>query len=80
MRNINYDIVVADYHLPGVNGLEFLNRIKANFPDTIEILTTSFADRKFAAEAKDAGIRDVIQKPFSAVALSMHLSQLLENQ
>ena len=80
LRNINYDIIVADYDLPGLNGLEFLNRIKSNFPDTIEILTTSFADRNLVEDAKEAGIRDVIQKPFSAVALIMHLSQTLENQ
>ena len=80
LRHVNYDIIVADYDLPGLNGLELLNRIKENFPDTIEILTASFANRKLAGEAKDAGIRDVIQKPFSALALTMHLSQILENQ
>jgi CheY-like chemotaxis protein len=80
LRNVNYDIIVADYDLPGLNGLEFLNRIKTSFPDTIEILTTPFADRKLVEDAKEAGIRDVIQKPFSAVALIMHLSQTLESQ
>ena len=78
LRSFNYDIIVADYNLPGLNGLEFLNRVKANFPDTIEILTTSFADRKLIEDAKEAGIRDVIQKPFSAVAFIIHLSQIFE--
>ena len=78
LQNINYDIIVADYDLPGLNGLEFLNRIKANFPDTMEILTTSSSDRKLVEEAKAAGIKDVMQKPFSAVALIMHLTPIFE--
>ena len=78
LKSFNYDIIVADYNLPGLNGLEFLNRIKANFPDTIEVLTTALADKKLVENAKEAGIRDVIQKPFSAVALIMHLSQIFE--
>jgi len=78
LQNDIYDIIIADYYLPGRNGLEFLNHVKSNFSKTIEILTTSYGDRKLVEEAKRAGIRDVIQKPFSAETLVLHLSQLLE--
>ena len=78
LQNDTYDIIVADYYLPEPNGLEFLNHVKSNFPNTIEVLTTSHGDKKLVEEAKKAGIRDVIQKPFSAVALIMHLSQIFE--
>ena len=79
LQNETYDIIIADYYLPGlINGLEFLNLVKSNFPKTIEILTTCYGDRKLVEEAKEAGIRDVIQKPFSAVTLILHLLQLCE--
>ncbi len=80
LQNDTYDIIIADYYLPGSNGLEFLNHIKSNFSKTIEILTTFYGDRKLVEEAKEAGIRDVIQKPFSAETLVLHLSQLLEKE
>ena len=80
LQNDTYDIIIADYYLPELNGLEFLNHVKSNFPKTIEILTTSYGDRKLVEEAKEAGIRDVIQKPFSAVTLVLHLSQIFEKE
>ncbi len=80
LQNDTYDIIIADYYLPGPNGLEFLNHVKSNFSKTIEILTTFYGDRKLVEEAKEAGIRDVIQKPFSAETLVLHLSQLLEKE
>ena len=80
LQNDTYDVIIADYYLPGSNGLEFLNHIKSNFSKTIEILTTFYGDRKLVEEAKEAGISDVIQKPFSAETLVFHLSQLLEKE
>lgn len=78
LRNDTYDIIIADYHLPGLNGLEFLIHIKSNFPKTIEILTTSYGDNKLVEETQKAGIRRVLQKPFSADTLILHLSHLIE--
>ena len=78
LRKDAYDIIIADYHLPGLNGLEFLIHVKSNFKKIIEILTTSHSDSKIAEEAQKAGIRHVIQKPFSAETLILHLSHLLE--
>lgn len=78
LRTDAYDIIIADYHLPGLNGLEFLIHVKSNFPKTIEILTTSYGDITHVEAIKKAGIREVIQKPFSAETLILHLSRLLE--
>jgi DNA-binding NtrC family response regulator len=80
LRKNTYDIIIADYHLPGLNGLEFLIHVKSNFKKTIEILTTSYSNRKYIKEAQKAGIRNVIQKPFSAETLILHLSHLLEKE
>ena len=80
LRKDNYDIIIADYHLPGLNGLEFLIHVKSNFKKTIEILTTSYSDSKYIEEAKKAGIRNVIRKPFSAETLILHLILLLEKE
>ncbi len=34
LQNDTYDIIIADYYLPGPNGLEFLNHVKSNFSKT----------------------------------------------
>ena len=78
LQNETYDIIISDYYFSGPNGLEFLNDVKSNFPKTIKILTTSYGDRKLVEAAKEAGISDVIQKPFSAETLMLHLLHLLE--
>jgi two-component system response regulator HydG len=78
LKNDTYDIIIADYNLPGLNGLEFLNQVKSSFPKTIEILTTSYGDRKVVRGARKAGINDIILKPYSAVALITHLTRFFE--
>ncbi|MHC4459678.1 MAG: response regulator [Planctomycetota bacterium] len=80
LKNDTYDIIIADYNLPGLNGLEFLNQVKSSFPKTIEILTTAYDDRKVVKVAKEAGIKDIILKPYSAVALITHLTRLYEKE
>ena len=78
LQNDPYDVIIADYYLPGLNGLELLNIVKSIYPNTAGILTSSYGDRKLLEEAKEAGIRDVIQKPFSADTLVSHLTRLFE--
>ena len=80
LRKDNYDIIIADYHLPGLNGLEFLIHVKSNFKKTLAILTTSHGDSRIAEEAQKGGIRNVIRKPFSAETLIFHLILLLEKE
>jgi DNA-binding NtrC family response regulator len=78
LHNDAYDIIIADYHLSGINGLELLNIVKLHHPKTTRILTTGYDNGKLVEEAKAAGIRDVLKKPFSADTLVSHLLQLFE--
>ena len=43
-----YDIIIVDYKLPGLNGIEFLKRIRFAHSDAIKILITAYRrDRQF---------------------------------
>lgn len=65
MRSSRFDLVLTDHELPGETGLQFLKRIRSQFPDTMGILVTGHGDSPEvnAAEARGLVMR-VIAKPY----------------
>ncbi|WP_310895772.1 PAS domain S-box protein [Haloarcula terrestris] len=57
-----YDCIVSDYDMPGTDGLEFLQMIRADAPKFPFILYTGKGSEEIAAEAISAGVTDYIQK------------------
>ncbi|MCM8782716.1 MAG: response regulator [Candidatus Omnitrophica bacterium] len=63
----NFDLIVCDIRLPGINGVETVKRIKErlkalNKPDIPVIFITGYADEEVNAEAQKIG--KLIYKPF----------------
>ena len=75
-----YDIIIVDYRLPGMDGLEFLKRIQDLHPDTMKILITAYGNRELVSEGKRIGIQDFIQTPFTTKIIEGSLSRLIENR
>ena len=64
-----FDLVVTDYKLPGMTGLEFLHaakNINANLP---VIMMTAYGSVESAVDAMKAGASDYVLKPFSLAEL-----------
>jgi two-component system response regulator FlrC len=57
-------VLITDYRLPGMNGLDLLKLALKEIPDLPVIVMTAFADAKLAVEALKAGARDFLIKPF----------------
>ena len=57
-------ILISDYRLPGMTGLDLLNAAKKLAPDLPVVIMSAFADTKLAVEALKAGARDFLIKPF----------------
>lgn len=50
-REKNIKVVLSDQRMPGISGVEFLHRVKAQYPDAVRILFTAFADLPAAEQA-----------------------------
>lgn len=59
----SYDIVVTDFKMPGVDGMEVLKYVKENSPETICIILTGYGTIKNAVEAVKKGAFDYLTKP-----------------
>lgn len=66
----NFDIILADIKMPGMDGLEMHRRIRALNNDAIVIIMTAFASVDTAVQALKDGAFDYVTKPFDPDDLS----------
>jgi len=70
LESKNFDIILADIKMPGMDGLEMHRRIKSLNKDSIVIIMTAFASVSTAVQALKDGAYDYITKPFDPDDLS----------
>ncbi len=69
MTQESYDVLVTDYHMSGMNGIELCERVTAGRPDLPTIVITSFGSMDTAIAALRVGAYDFITKPFETEVL-----------
>lgn len=60
----NYDMAILDIKMPGLSGLELLDRIRESKDDLLVVIMTAEASMKNAVEAMKRGAYDYLTKPF----------------
>ena len=70
LESEDFDIILADIKMPGMDGLEMLRRIKSLNKDAIVIVMTAFATVDTAVKALKDGAYDYVTKPFDPDDLS----------
>jgi len=80
LKNQDYELIIIDYKLPGMDGLEFLKRSQRTHPDAIKVLITAYGSIEVTSEAYRLGVRDIIKKPFTIEAVEESLMRLLKER
>ena len=66
LREEDYDLVLLDAMMPGMSGLEILDRIHDHDADIISVMITGYATVDLAAQAMKQGAHDFLPKPFTS--------------
>ncbi len=74
------DIVLCDVRMPGVNGLEFLERYRATNGRALVIMMSAYEDDEGVIEAMRRGAYDFIGKPFRADQLVLTIRKAVERE
>lgn len=75
VASLNPQLVILDYMLPEMDGLEVLARIKSGFPDTYVIMCSGKGSEEIAVKLMKSGASDYMLKPFN----NQNLLERVEN-
>ncbi len=75
------DLVISDYLMPEMNGIEFLLKVKSLHPYSTRILLTGYADKENAIKAiNEVGLYQYIEKPWDNEELKLIVQNGLERR
>lgn len=74
----DYELVISDVNMPGLDGIGLLEKIKADSPDTAVIMITAFSTTEQAVEAMKHGAYNYISKPFKVDEIKLLIRNAIE--
>jgi DNA-binding NtrC family response regulator len=75
-----YDLIITDLMLPGMGGIELLERVRERFPSVMVIVVTGHATVANAVEAMQKGAHSYIAKPIKLDELRLQVERALEQR
>ena len=79
-REAFFDIALCDVQLPGLDGLQLLERLQRLSPETFVLLITAYATVENAVEAFQRGAHDYLMKPILFDEVLVKLKRLLAHR
>jgi FixJ family two-component response regulator len=80
LQQHDYETIISDVKMPGIDGLELLAQISAVHPDIPTLLITGHGDQAMITQALRAGAYDFIQKPLDRVYFVAALHRALHTR
>ncbi|MBI2501680.1 MAG: sigma-54-dependent Fis family transcriptional regulator [Candidatus Latescibacteria bacterium] len=80
MRVQTYDLVITDYRMDGMNGLEVVAAVKVEFPDTDVMVLTAVGTIGLAVEAMRKGAIDFVEKSNLTEVLPIKVGMAIEHR
>lgn len=79
LKNETPDLIISDFLMPEMNGLEFLREAKKLYPEVSMILLTAYADKENAIKTiNEIGVYKYIEKPWDNDDLIMNIKNGIE--
>ncbi|MCM8734365.1 response regulator [Azospirillum sp. A1-3] len=73
-------LVLSDINMPGMSGLDLLERLRVDSPDVPVIMVTAYGDNENRRRALDIGAADLVTKPVDFVALKKLVHSVIEQK
>ncbi len=75
------EMVIADYKMPGMTGVELLTTLRAEQPDCLRLLITAYSDRDILEQAiNQAGVYSFVRRPADPGMLRLQVVRALEHR
>lgn len=78
LGSATFDLVMLDYKLPDMTGLDVLRKIREEDEDIVVLIMTAYSNIEDAVEAMRLGAYDYVSKPFKMDALMITVGKALE--
>jgi DNA-binding NtrC family response regulator len=74
----DYDLVISDLKMPGMDGMELFDELKEIKPGVPVIIITAYGSLETADEAMKKGVADFVTKPFRKDSILFTIKRVLE--
>ena len=80
LKKQSVNMVISEYKIPLMNGLEFLEKVRIIYPDILTIMVTDQPDIKLAIKAiNEAGVYKFLLKPWDDIEFKNAIKKTLES-
>ncbi len=74
----NFDVIITDYKIPDIDGIEIVEYIRKENPDSPIIMITGYSTNELEIRAAKSGIFEYIEKPFTPDEINSVVKRAIE--